>query len=161
MPAVILEGPLVATLAKTRIENLSLLFRTVSDCLRPVSFRIHNTEKTEWFIGWISQLMGLVGFDIESIKEADFVFFPARNADAVSPDSYDNMFMCVHFETAESVRGDLEVSQVEFCRFAMVANQGLSDNISPFISFRFVSFGLYPLPGEGAFVFAEPRFVER
>ena len=105
--------------------------------------------------------MGLVGFDIERIKEADFVFFPARDTDTISPDSYDNMFMFVNFETAESMRSDLEISQVEFCRFAMVANQGLSDNISPFISFGFVSFGLYPLPGKGAFVFAESRFVER
>ena len=87
----------------------------LADYLWPVSFRIHNTEETEWFIVRIFQLMGFVWFDVEGIKKADSIFFLTNNTDTVSPDSYDYMFVFMLFETAESIRIDFEISKVKSC----------------------------------------------
>ncbi len=59
--------------------------------------------------------MRLVRFDIERIKESDFVFPLPHDADALSPDTYDHMFVLVPFETAESIGSYFKISQVEFC----------------------------------------------
>jgi len=58
--------------------------------------------------------MRIARSDVECIKEPYFVFPVSHNAHALSPDTYNHMFVTVHFETAEPTGSYFEISQVKF-----------------------------------------------
>ena len=75
-----------------------------------VPFCVNYTEKAKGFFKRISQLMGSVGLYIEGIEKSNLILLIADNTKPVSSDTYDNVFVFVHFEAAITVGCDFEIS---------------------------------------------------